>query len=135
MRWKILLWALLLIASFLIGFIPSYSRANRLDKQVAAARETAAQLRLRDAIGAAYFEFSQHNYGIAQDAATSFFVRAREAHDRTSDPALKAALEPVLGEQSALMAKLGNRDESALNDLAKLYRQIQQATRGAGAAQ
>lgn len=131
MRRKILLWALLLIAVFLIGYVPSYWRARNLNQEVDAARQEISQLRLRDAIGRVYFEASEKNYGRAQEASVRFFDQARQLKDRTENAGLKQSLQQMLDAQQTISFKLGQADPAVLNDLARLYRQTQQATGGA----
>ena len=131
MRRKILLWALLLIAVFLIGYVPSYWRARNLNQEVDAARQEISQLRLRDAIGRVYFEASEKNYGRAKEASVRFFDQARQLKDRTENAGLKQSLQQMLDAQQTISFKLGQADPAVLNDLARLYRQTQQATGGA----
>ena len=61
--------AVVLVAVFLVGSIPQYLKANRLDSQLRRAREANVAVELRDLIGLAYVQANQKNYGLA--AATT----------------------------------------------------------------
>ena len=78
MQNKIIVAAVALIAVFLVGFIPQYAKAVRLESELRQSRQEAAGAEIRDLIGLAYVQASQKNYGLAAETSSRFFNRVRE---------------------------------------------------------
>jgi hypothetical protein len=78
MKNKILVVAVALIGVFLLGFIPSYVKANRLESELRQSRQDGAGAELRDLIALAYVQANQKNYGLAAETSGRFFNRVHE---------------------------------------------------------
>ena len=63
---------------FLVGFVPQYVKAVRLEGELRQSRQEAAGAEIRDLIGLAYVQASQKNYGLAAETSSRFFNRVRE---------------------------------------------------------
>ena len=77
MKNKAIVAAAVLVAVFLIGFLPQYIKGNRLESELALSRQSVADAELRDLVGLAYLQASQKNYGLAADTASSSSLAKR----------------------------------------------------------
>ncbi|MBZ5726907.1 MAG: hypothetical protein LAP87_18160 [Acidobacteriia bacterium] len=118
----------LLIAVFLISFVPQYARAKRLEEELRAARQENARAQLRDLAGLAYLEASQRNYGLTAEASNRFFDRARELANQASDANGRKPLEELLSLRDRISAELAKGDPAVLNDLQALFLKTRAAT-------
>ena len=85
MKNKTILAAVVLIAVFLVGFVPQYVKVNRLENELRQSRQETTGAELRDLIGFAYVQASQKNYGLAAETSSRFFNRVREVANHTQD--------------------------------------------------
>ena len=96
MKNKIIGAAIAVVAVFLVGFLPEYVKANRLENELRQSRQENAGAQLRDLIGLAYFQASQKNFGLAAETSNRFFGRAREMANQVQDSTGRKALEDLL---------------------------------------
>lgn len=96
MKNKIIVAGVTLVALFLVGFVPQYLKANRLENELRQSRQAVAGLELRDLIGFAYVQASQKNYGLAAETSSRFFNQVREVANQTADANRRKALEDLL---------------------------------------
>ena len=129
MKNKIIVAAVSLVAVFLIGFIPEYVRANRLESELRQSREAATGAELRDLIAFAYVQASQKNYGLAAETSSRFFNRVREVANQTQDASRQKALEELLAPRDSVTAALAKGDGAVMGDLQQLFVKARQATR------
>ncbi len=129
---KILVVAVALIAVFLVGFIPSYVKANRLENELRQSRQDGAGAELRELVALAYIQANQKNYGLAADTSRQFFQRAQEMASQTQDAGRRKALEDLLASRDQVTAQLAKGDAAVMGDLLELFNKTRQATRGAG---
>jgi hypothetical protein len=122
MKNKVLIAAAVLIAAFLVGFIPQYVKANRLDNELQQSRQSLAGADLRDLAGLAYLQASQKNYGLAADTVSRFFNRVREV------AAGRKAIEDLASARDKITAELAKGDPAAIGDLQELFLKTRQAT-------
>jgi hypothetical protein len=118
------LWAVVLLAVFLIGFIPPNIKLHRVNGELDAANRGLALGRVRDAIGFTYFEASRKNYGVAAGYASQFFSQVRELSDRAT-PDLRAKLESLFGYRDAVTAGLAKGDPAVMGPLQDLYAKVE----------
>jgi hypothetical protein len=74
---RVIIAAVILVGVFLVGFIPQYVKANRLDTELRQARQANVTAELRDLIGLAYVQANQKNYGLAAATTTVLQPGAR----------------------------------------------------------
>ena len=134
MKNKIVWAAIALIAVFLVGFIPSYVKANRLENELRQSRQDEAGSELRDLIALAYVQTNQKNYGLALDTSGRFFNRVREVASQTQDASRRKALEDLMTLRDKVTAQLAKGDPAVTGDLLELFNKTRQATRGANAS-
>ena len=121
MKNKTIVAAIALIAVFLVGFVPQYVKANRLEKELRQSRQEAAGAELRDLIGFAYVQASQKNYGLAAETSSRFFSRVREVANQTQDANRRKALEELLALRDSVTAALAKGDAAVMGDLQRLF--------------
>ena len=136
MRNKLVLWVILLIAGFLAGFIPQYSKARLLQERVSSsaaqleACRSAEQLSgLRDAAALMYLEATQKNYGTAGTYASGFFDRAQRLANSTQDAALRTLLREVLTVRDQITADLAKGDGAVVSEMQPVLEKLEKDTR------
>src|SRR4051794_15364472 len=130
MKSKVIVAAVAVLAVFLLGFIPQYVKANRLENELRQSRQENAGAQLRDLIGLAYFQASQKNFGLAAESSSRFFGRAREAEAQPQDATTRKVLEDLLASQGKVTAALAKGDTAVMADLQELFIKTRQATGG-----
>ena len=130
---KAIVIAVALVAVFLLGFIPQYVKANRLDSELRRSREAYAGAELRDLIGLAYLQANQKNYGLAAETSGRFFSRVPEIANQMQDATHRKAVEDLLAPRDRITAELAKGDAAVVGDLQDLFIKTRAATQGAGA--
>jgi len=125
---RIIVVAVLVVAAFLAGFLPSYARANRLERALREARREHSLAQVRDLACLAYFQASQKDYGLAAGTSTRFFDRTREAANQASGSSVRKPLEDLLSLRDPITAELAKGDPGVLSDLQMLFVKTRQAT-------
>src|SRR5215468_2113510 len=103
---RVIIAAAVLAGVFLVGFIPQYLKANRLDTELRQARQANVAAELRDLIGLAYVQANQKNYGLAAATTARFFNRVRDVGNQTADPNARKGLESLLVARDKVTAAL-----------------------------
>lgn len=123
MRHKLVLWFLLLLAGFLIGFILPYSRLQRAQQELSASTkqlqscQSSQQLsQLRDTATMMYLEAVQKNYGKAGEYSREVFDQAQQIASSTEDSTLRNLLRDILGTRDQVTADLAKGDAAALSE-------------------
>lgn len=116
------------VAVFLVGFVPQYVKANRLENELRQSRQENGGAQLRDLIGVAYVQANQKNFGLAADTSSRFFGRVREVANQTEDSARRKALEDLLGPRDKVTGELAKGDAAVMSDLQDLFIKTHQAT-------
>lgn len=130
MRNKIIVAAIVVAAVFLVGFVPEYVRANRLETELQQSRQSGGGAELRDLIALAYVQANQKNYGLAADTCSLFFNHVRDVANQTQDANRRKALEDLLAMRDKITAELAKGDAAVIGDLQDLFTKTRQATRG-----
>jgi hypothetical protein len=125
---KIISGVVLLLVAFCAGFIPQYAKGKRLERELGEARHANSLAQLRDLAGLAYLQASQKDYGLASATSTSFFDRAREVANQTSDSSGRQPLEEILNLRDQITGGLARGDPGVVNDLQTLLVKTRQAT-------
>jgi hypothetical protein len=128
MKSKIIVAAIAVVAVFLIGFVPEYVKANRLEDELRQSRQENAGAQLRDLISLAYFQANQKNFGLAAETSSQFFGRAREMENQALYATSRKALEDLLALRDRVTAELAKGDAAALGDLQELFVKTRQVT-------
>ena len=136
MRHKFVLWCLLLLVGFLIGFILQYSRLQRIQhelsastKQVESCQFSQQLAQLRDTTTMMYLEVVQKNYGKAGEYSREVFDQAQQIANNTQDPALRNLLRETLTTRDQITADLAKGDAAALSEIQTLLSKLQQTAK------
>ena len=136
MRHKLVLWFLLLLTGFLIGFILQYSRLQRVQKEVSTSTgqlrscQSGQQLaQLRDETTMMYLEVVQKNYGKAGEYSREVFDQAQQIASSTEDPALRNLLRETLATRDQITADLAKGDAAAFSEIQSLLSRLQQTAK------
>lgn len=136
MRRKLVLWFLLVLAGFLIGFILQYSTLQRVQQELSASTkqlgscQSSQQLsQLRDTATMMYLEVVQKNYGKAGEYAKEVFDQAQQIASSTADPALRNLLRDILATRDQITADLAKGDAVALSDTQAVLSKLEQTAK------
>jgi hypothetical protein len=136
MRQKLVLWFLLVLIGFLIGFILQYSRLKRVQedlsastKQLGSCQSSQQLAQLRDTTTMMYLEVVQKNYGKAGEYSGEVFDQAQQIASNTEDPALRNLLREVLVTRDQITADLAKGDPAALSEIQRLLSNLEQTAK------
>jgi hypothetical protein len=136
MRSKLVLWCLLLLAGFLIGFILQYSRLQRVQEELSASTkqlgscQSSQQLaQLRDTATMMYLEVVQKNYGKAGGYSRQVFDQAQQIASITEDSALRNLLRDTLATRDQVTADLAKGDAAALSETQLVLSKLEQTAK------
>lgn len=121
-----------LIAAFLVGFLPQWSRARGLEAELETTRAALeAELaevrwelelaRLEGRLGAALAESQRSNYERARQLMAGFFADLQPRVERVQDPAAREALQSILAERDEIITLLSRAEPEATQRLMLLY--------------
>ena len=136
MRSKLVLWFLLLLAGFLVGFILQYSRLHRVQQELSASTkqlgscQSSQQLaQLRDTATMMYLEVVQKNYGKAGEYSRQVFDQAQQIASSTEDSALRNLLRDTLATRDQVTADLAKGDAAALSETQLVLSKLEQTAK------
>jgi hypothetical protein len=126
---------LLILAAFLLGFIPQYQKSRDLESKLNSTRHELASASIKMAgdqldllIGYVYLETSQKNYGLASDASTRFFNRVRTMAGQPSDANRQKFLQAALSKRDAITGGLAKGDPGTLGPVQELFQSALETT-------
>jgi hypothetical protein len=136
MRHKLVLWFLLLLAGFLVGFILQYSRLQRVQQELSASTkqlgscQSSQQLaQLRDTATMMYLEVVQKNYGKAGEYSREVFDQAQQIANSTQDSALRNLLRDTLATRDQVTADLAKGEAAALSETQLVLCKLEQTAK------
>lgn len=127
-RNTIILVALLMVASFLGGFLPTYAKVLSLEKELQTTRQQNISLQLRDLSSLLYLQAIQKDFGLAAETSTRFFDRVREVAGQTADTRDRALLEEMLLHRDRITSELALGSPEAVSALQALVVSTRAAT-------
>jgi len=136
MRHKLVLWFLLFLAGFLVGFILQYSRLHRVQqelsvstKQFGSCQSSQQLAQLRDTATMMYLEVVQKNYGKAGEYSREVFDQAQQIANSTQDSALRNLLHDTLATRDQVTADLAKGDAAALSETQLVLSKLEQTAK------
>ena len=136
MRHKLVLWFLLVLVGFLVGFILQYSRLQRVQQELSASTkqlrscQSSQQLsQLRDTATMMYLEVVQKNYGKAGEYSKEVFDQAQQIASSTEDAALRNLLRDILATRDQVTADLAKGDAAALSEIQLVLSKLEQTAK------
>ena len=133
---RLLIYALLFILAFLVGFGPQYWKNYKLQKASVetiqekdariAALESQLQLRtLQGMLGMMIIDLHQGNYGNARGRAGGFFDGIRGLASKTGDEKLKQQLDNVMSKRDEIISGLTALNAGVTATLESMYVSLQ----------
>lgn len=126
MRRNLLVWLILLLVGFLLGFIPQYRHARELQTNLTACQLKQQLSDIRGDAAIAYLEVTRKNYGTAADYASRMFNQISQLSTSTTDPNLKSTLAKVESKRQGVSAALSNGDAGVATDLQSIVLELEQ---------
>lgn len=127
---RIMIYAIVLAAVFLIGLVPMWFVARGRASERDAAQRELRLCRLENSLASAAIDSRRGEYERARQAASSFFTSLREQVDGGS-PDLTTVqrdnLRPLLNQRDALITLLARSDPAAADRLAELFTSFRKA--------
>ena len=118
----------LVVAAFLLGFVPEYLKAKHLDNQLSATRQQLNAERDKSQMdelgllcGYVYLEVNLKNYGLASQYSSRFFDRVRVMMGQSPDSTRRAFLQDALGKRDSITGGLAKGDPSTLSAVQDLF--------------
>jgi hypothetical protein len=133
-QWLLIIFAMLLLAAFLLGYIPQAQEANSLSAQLKTARDEQHQLaeqlqidNIRDQFSRAYLETARNNFGLASQRATRGFDLIGSASN-IANPSMKTAFQEISSERASVLSALAKTDPNVRNQLAAILDKMDKAS-------
>lgn len=122
---RISIYAILMIAAFLLGFIPMWLRSSESANSLAAAERELSLSRIQNALASAVIDARLGNYETARVAASDFFTAVLTEIDKGDNsalsPAQRAGIQPLLTQRDEIITLLARGDAASSDKLAALY--------------
>jgi hypothetical protein len=126
-KWKIIIGGVVLLALYLLGFVPQFQEKRRLESELVEteSRLSAAQRKieidqLRIIAGRILLEGTRQNYGLAQEHSTEYFNKLQDLAAKTTDAGLQAPLSELLKERDSITSGLAQGDAAIMPDVLSL---------------
>ena len=122
-RWGII--AAVVIAAFLIGFVPMWltARGNAAERDAAPPRLRRSEI--SNLISSAVVDARRGEYETARQETSNFFTRVTDEEDRGDAGFMtaqqRAAVKPLLANRDTLITLLAQRDPASTDRLTDLY--------------
>ncbi|PYX89895.1 MAG: hypothetical protein DMG68_03655 [Acidobacteria bacterium] len=126
MRKNLLVWLILLVVGFLLGFIPQYRHARQLQASLTSCQLKQQLSDIREEGALAYLEVTRKNYGTAGDHASRMFNQTSQLSTATNDANLKNTLARVESKRQAVSSALTNGEAAVANDLQAIVLELEQ---------
>ena len=117
-----------MVVVFLLGFLPQFVKAKRLENELRVERQQNTLAQLRDLVGLAYLQTTQKNYGLAAGTSTRFFSRVEELVNQTGDDRFRKSLQDLLSFRDRITAELAKADPAVVGDLQNLFLKTRDVT-------
>src|SRR5579863_2198055 len=121
----------LIVAAFLLGFVPQYLKARDLASQLGAARQqlsAESEKSQMDQIallcGYVYLETNLKNYGLASQSSTKFFNRVQVMTGQSPDSNRQVFLQASLAKRDLVTGGLAKGDPSTLAAVQDLFQSV-----------
>lgn len=106
--------------AFVAGFGWQYLRAERLERELADARQELALVRAETVIAAAAASAQRGSHDVALKLASDFFTRL-QAEVAAAPPEARADLEEILAQRDAVIAAVSRESPEARDVLSRVY--------------
>jgi hypothetical protein len=125
----------LIVAAFLLGFVPQYLKGKALDNQLNAVRqqlnsegEKSQMDELGLLCGRVYLETNLKNYGLASQYSTKFFDGVQAMTSQAPDSNRQSFLQETLAQRDAITGGLAQGDPGTLSAVQDLFQRVLEAS-------
>jgi hypothetical protein len=133
---KLIVGGVVLLAVFLVGFVPQYLKVWGLRQELETAKQqlaadalTSRLCALRDQAAMLYVETARNNYGLAGELAGRFFQDLGQFASTSAPPDMKPGLEEILSSRDAITAGLAKADPATRSAIEALLVKIHAVTK------
>jgi hypothetical protein len=122
---RFVIYVVLLIVAFLIGFVPTWVKSRESSSRLAAATHELNLARAQGALTSAVVDVQRGDYEPARGAISTFFSSLRAETDSEAasilSPAQREAVQPLFDRQDEIITMLARSDPASLAQLSDLY--------------
>jgi len=122
---RVTIYAALLLAAFLLGFIPMWWKSRECSSGLAEAEHQLSLARVQNALASAVIDARRGDYEPARQAASDFFTSLRAEIDRGDasafSPAQREGGLPLLTRRDEIITLLARSDPVSAEQLSDLY--------------
>ena len=119
------IFAVILIAAFLLGMVPMWLKVRSVNKELAASQTQIRKQEVAGLLTTSIVEARRGEYEIARQATSDFFTRLRAEEDMGDAGFLtaeqRAKAKPVFEDRDAVITMLAQRDPASLDRLTNIY--------------
>ena len=133
-RTRLIVGGVLIVAAFLLGFVPQYMKGKALDNQLGAARQQLNLEREKSQMdelsllcGHVYLETNLKNYGLASQYASKFFDGVQARMSQAPDSNRRSFLQETLAQRDAVTGGLAQGDPGTVSAVQDLFQRALQA--------
>ena len=125
---KIGIWSVVLIAVFLLGYLPATMNSQRAQVQRSDLEYKLRLAELRSQLGMSSYEANRNNFANAAQFSSEFFDGLRNIVDATRDETLKQKLQAVLSRRDEITTNLAEANPVVKEKLSQMYADFYYAT-------
>jgi hypothetical protein len=121
---RIGVYATVVLAAFLLGFVPMWLRARTFENERDAVREAVRLTQTENTLGSAAIYARRGEYEPAREAASTFYTNLRAELDRPQSvfsATQREMLQPLLGQRDQMITLLARADPAVAERLADAY--------------
>jgi len=122
---RVTLYAVLLLAAFLLGFVPMWWKSRVSSTSLAEAEHQLSLIRLQNTLASAVIDARRGDYEPARQAASDFFTSLRAETDRGDasalSPAQREGVQPLFAGRDELITLLARNDPASADRLSDVY--------------
>ena len=122
---RVILYAVLLLVAFLLGFIPMWWKSRECSGSLSGAEHQLSLARLQNALASAVIDARRGDYEPARQAASNFYTSLRAEIDRGDasalSPAQREGVLPLLTRRDEIITLLARSDPVSAEQLSDLY--------------
>jgi hypothetical protein len=114
MKSHIVVWIILFVGGFLLGFVPQYVKNREFQRQITPLTLQVQMSDIRDAASLMLMELSRQNFGRARDYSVQFYSKLEQAAQSVPDANLKKSLEELASTRDSVSKTLAAADSGSL---------------------
>jgi len=128
------IYAAVLLAGLLLGFVPTWVKARQCAGSLAEAEQNAGLARMQSQLASAAIDARRGDYEPARQAASQFFTSLRAEADRGEasalTPAQRGGVQPLFVERDEIITLLARNDPASADRLSDLYASYRKIVNG-----